>query len=150
MLHGCIAQVSAAPVFQCRACHEKMTMQKFKQAIAFREQTPGFETDVVGRAFMFAQDIGLSPQTAWLQFESDAERTLVSVVVNDKLRFVVKALKRSPVFAVLWDKAFPISDRHTTDTLSFGGDHVVHFGDTYKATIHKRPRGQCIIVFRNF
>ena len=122
-------------------------MQKFKQAIPTRDQGKGFETDVVGRAFMFARDAGLAPITAWLQYESNEDRTIVSVVVPFKAKEAVELLLQIPkrkATAKLWSMALPFR----RDT--FCNDRLVQFGDAGSALVVKRSSKESIVIFRTF
>jgi|SRR5882672_11091200 len=124
-------------------------MQKFKQAIPTREQTPGFETDVVGRALMFALDAGLKPVTAWLQFESNANRTLVSVVVSCSQKKAVKRLLGIPdkkTTEKLWNTALPFVKSDLEDSAGV----TVTFGLTYSALVVKRNSKESVVIFRTF
>jgi hypothetical protein len=123
-------------------------MQKFKQAIPLREQTPGFETDVVGRAFMFARDAGLNPVTAWLQFESNAARTMVSVVVDCSQKKAIKRLLKIPkqkATEKLWSKALPFVQSDIEDI-----GVTITFGLTHSALVIKRNPKESVVIFRTF
>jgi hypothetical protein len=71
-------------------------MHKYKQAIPFADQTPGYETDVVGRVLMVAHEVGFEPVTAWLQWESNAERTVVAVPIRIKFRAAIDLVSQVP------------------------------------------------------
>jgi len=122
-------------------------MQKYRPAIPTRLQSIGFETDVVGRAFLLAREAGLHPVTAWLQRESNESRTLVSVVVASKRSKVIARLMRINKYSTSkwWKGGFPI-ERNKCGVLDI---KVVTFGDNHTASVHKYGKNGSIIVFSN-
>lgn len=122
-------------------------MQKFKQAIPTVDQTRGFETDVVGRAYFLARELGLHPVTAWLQADSNADQTLVTVPVWVSRKNAVKRLLRmDKVLATkMWATALPVEP----DPDTYKGKHsqTVLFGTTHSATVFKNGK-ESVVVFR--
>lgn len=142
-------RVSGAPKINVPHVERKRQMQKFKQAIPTREQTPGFETDVVARASLWARAAGLKPVTAWLQFESNAERTIVSVVCEVKAKKAVACLEAAP-----HNKRVPKFMKRALPATSVIGicfpDYQVNFGETHSAVVVKRSKNECTVIFRTF
>lgn len=60
--------------------------------MSFKNQTPGYETEVVARCFLACVDMEWRPTVAWLQWESNAERTVVAVAVDMKFRKLLKQI----------------------------------------------------------
>lgn len=107
-------------------------MQKFKQAFPFKDRTDGYETDVVGRCFLACIDFEWQPVTAWLNAESNVERTVVTVVVGIKFRKLLKRIKEGGLSCVSDDEIYESDGK----TLSFRLCHFLNV-EGYGLMVHK-------------